>query len=84
VVSCADKLHNLWTIAEEHALVGEEVWGRFKRGRVEQEWYYRGLVRSLCDVDDPSHGEIPFCPEFRELVEQVFGTVLAAFRRRQV
>lgn len=47
VVTCADKLANIRTINEEHQRIGEKVWGRFKRGREKQEWYYRGLVDSL-------------------------------------
>jgi len=72
VVSCADKLHNLRTIATAYEEMGERVWVRFKRGRAEQEWYYRGLVESLCD-DPGSEPEIPFCGEFTDLVEKVVG-----------
>jgi (p)ppGpp synthase/HD superfamily hydrolase len=72
VVSCADKLHNIRTIAAEHDRQGDAIWSRFKRGRQEQEWYYRGLVASLCDT--PADGpEIPFCPALREEVERLFG-----------
>ena len=72
VVACADKLHNLRTIAAEHEKLGEAVWSRFKRGRSEQEWYYRGLVQSLCDQRE-GEKEIPFCAEFRDEVERLFG-----------
>ena len=71
VVACADKLHNIRTVAAEHARMGEAVWTRFKRGRQEQEWYYRGLVQSLCDT--PGDGpEIPFCAALREEVDRLF------------
>lgn len=73
VVACADKLHNLRTIAAEYENMGDAVWSRFKRGRIEQEWYYRGLVESLCDQSEGKE-EIPFCAEFRNEVEKVFGT----------
>jgi (p)ppGpp synthase/HD superfamily hydrolase len=72
VVSCVDKLHNLRTIAAEHARVGERVWDRFKRGRKEQEWYYRGLVESLRDGYE-GDDDIPFYGEFKEEVEKLFG-----------
>jgi len=47
VVICADKLANIRTINEDYQRIGEKVWERFKRGREQQEWYYRGLVDSL-------------------------------------
>jgi (p)ppGpp synthase/HD superfamily hydrolase len=75
LVACADKLHNLRSVAAGREAVGEGVWERFKRGRAEQEWYYRGLVDSLCGgTGGASDGkEIPFCAEFREGVEKLFG-----------
>src|SRR5689334_15091995 len=64
VVACADKLHDVQSILAEGEDAGEGVWARFKRGRAEQEWYYRGLVDSLCGAGAESRegGEIPFCP----------------------
>ncbi|MGA7732832.1 MAG: HD domain-containing protein [Chloroflexia bacterium] len=73
VVACADKLHNLGTVAEGYARLGDEIWGRFKRGRKEQEWYYRSLASSLCEYTPPGQAAVPFCVAFEELVEQVFG-----------
>lgn len=71
-VACADKLHNIRTIAAAHKQMGEQVWTRFNKGRAEQAWYYRGLVGALCA---PRDGEppIPFCDEFKRQVEQLFG-----------
>ena len=68
VVACADKLHNLRTIREALEEQGESVWTRFKRGRQEQEWYYRGLAESLRGAP-----EVPFLREFEEEIEGVFG-----------
>jgi len=72
LVACADKVHNLRTIAEVYEKVGDEVWRRFKRGRDEQEWYYRSLLTVLCGprAEGPP---LPFCQEFGELVRRVFG-----------
>ena len=71
VVSCADKLHNIRTIRMAYEQIGDDVWGRFKRGRGEQEWYYRGLVESLCSA--PADGrEVPFCEELRVEVDRLF------------
>jgi (p)ppGpp synthase/HD superfamily hydrolase len=52
LVACADKLHNIRTIAHNHRRIGDEIWERFKRGRKKQEWYYRNLVSSLCNRSD--------------------------------
>jgi (p)ppGpp synthase/HD superfamily hydrolase len=74
VVSAADKLHNLRTVAREMESSGEGVWARFKRGRAEQAWYYRGLVNSLCGQSSPPETPpVPFCSELRGLVERLFG-----------
>ncbi len=70
VVSCADKLHNARTILAAREEMGDRVWERFKRGRKEQEWYYRGLLESLCGADAAQ--ELPFCVPFREVVEELF------------
>ena len=71
VVACADKLHNLRTIAAEHEKLGEAIWSRFKRGRPDQERYYRGLADSLCNTPE-GQSEVPFCGAFREEVERLF------------
>jgi len=47
IVGCADKLHNVRSILHDLSIEGEEVWSRFKRGKSEQEWYYRNVVESI-------------------------------------
>jgi len=47
LVSCADKLHNVRSMRADWAEVGEALWARFREGRDEQAWYYRGLVAAL-------------------------------------
>lgn len=47
LVACADKLHNIRSVARDLEKHGEETWERFKRGRDRQQWYYAGLVDSL-------------------------------------
>ena len=46
-VVCADKLHNIRTIARDYRMVGDRVWRRFRRGREDQRWYYTSLVNLL-------------------------------------
>jgi (p)ppGpp synthase/HD superfamily hydrolase len=67
-VSCADKLHNLRSIKRDLADRGESAWGKFKRGRDAQKWYYTGVVESL-----GYSGTFPLLEELRVEVEAVFG-----------
>jgi (p)ppGpp synthase/HD superfamily hydrolase len=45
LISAADKLYNARTILSDHRDLGARVWERFKRGRDQQMWYYRELLR---------------------------------------
>jgi (p)ppGpp synthase/HD superfamily hydrolase len=47
VVACADKLHNVMSIRQDVEQTGEETWSRFRRGKKEQEWYYRNVLESI-------------------------------------
>ena len=71
LVACADKLHNIRTIQMEHEKIGDQVWERFRRGRADQERYYRGLVESLCKRSDNQGHESLFQHLERE-VEDFF------------
>ncbi|PLR75753.1 phosphohydrolase [Bacillus sp. V3-13] len=69
-VACADKLHNLQSIRREYEHVGDTVWNRFKRGRQQQEWYYRSLVDSLgCAFT------FPLLEELSQEIERLFSFV---------
>ncbi|PLR92020.1 HD domain-containing protein [Bacillus sp. T33-2] len=68
-VACADKLHNLQSVRRDYALVGDSVWNRFKRGRLQQEWYYRSLVDSL-----GSESNFPLLEELRQEVDRLFSS----------
>ena len=67
LVTCADKLHNIRTMASEFQKVGDTLWERFRRGREDQAWYYRALVDSLCKRDD--NGK--YAPLFEQLRDEV-------------
>lgn len=67
VVVCADKLHNINTIIEEHKRIGDKVWDRFKVGKREQSWYYHGLLDCL------GHCDRQLILEFKSAVESIFG-----------
>ena len=45
LISAADKLYNVRTILSDRRAIGAKVWERFKRGRSQQIWYYRELLR---------------------------------------
>jgi (p)ppGpp synthase/HD superfamily hydrolase len=47
LVSCADKLHNVRSMQADEERLGAALWSRFKRGKAEQGWYYRGLVQAF-------------------------------------
>ncbi len=75
IVACADKLNNIRTIASDYNEIGDKVWERFNRGKKEQEWYYRSLVKSICDQPD--------IPEKMTLFEQLKNEVEKLFGRRE-
>jgi (p)ppGpp synthase/HD superfamily hydrolase len=43
----ADKLDNLKSIIAESDASREDIWEHFKRGRVQQAWYYKGVADAL-------------------------------------
>jgi (p)ppGpp synthase/HD superfamily hydrolase len=45
LVSAADKLYNARAILEDYREIGSSLWGRFKRGRKEQLWYFDELIK---------------------------------------
>jgi (p)ppGpp synthase/HD superfamily hydrolase len=70
-VSCADKLHNVRCMTADYEDIGERLWSRFKAGKVEQEWYYKGLVGSLCDGLE-QHPDNSIFHQFKMAVSQLF------------
>jgi (p)ppGpp synthase/HD superfamily hydrolase len=44
VVSAADKLHNSRSILDDHYLIGDAVFDRFRKSKDHTLWYYRELV----------------------------------------
>lgn len=45
LIACADKLHNLLSILDDHVTYGEALWERFNSGKSEQQWWYRQVHR---------------------------------------
>lgn len=50
LVCCADKLSNLRSMASDRKVIGEKLWERFKAGKSDVEWYYRGVAKALPDL----------------------------------
>ncbi len=70
-VVCADKLHNIRSIARDCRKVGDRVWRRFRRGREDQRWYYTSLVNSLRSRRKSASYEKLY-KELKREVEEVF------------
>ena len=51
--------------------IGERLWNRFNAGKDEQEWYYKGLVGSLCDRLE-QHPDNSIFHQFKMAVSQLF------------
>jgi (p)ppGpp synthase/HD superfamily hydrolase len=69
IVSCADKLNNLRSMAVEFDRIGNDVYKRFRRGAEKQKWYFIGLVRSLCSEETMKYD---IFLQFKKEVEEFF------------
>ena len=49
IVSMADKLHNVRSIAADYRMIGESIWERFTGARNGTLWYYRALVMAFAE-----------------------------------
>lgn len=72
MVSVADKLHNITSMLADYEEHGENLWKRFKRGREDQEWYYRSLVEALGGDGFSKH---PLHIALVEAVDRMFKSV---------
>lgn len=68
-VITADKLHNLKSIRADINMMGEKVWERFNRGRLDQHWYYSSIVKQIAHLN----AEFALIRELENEVEEVFG-----------
>jgi len=55
LVACADKLHNVTSMLEDHTQIGDALWYRFNRGRDKQQWYFNELVKQLENSEIGNH-----------------------------
>ncbi|MRX73771.1 HD domain-containing protein [Bacillus lacus] len=48
----ADKLDNLNSIISSYEIFGEDIWQHFKRGREQQQWYYKAIAAGIIKEDE--------------------------------
>lgn len=68
----ADKLANIRAIHRDYESLGEELWGRFNRGKDQQAWYYHSSANALRSLADDTAAK-EFYDEYVELVHATFG-----------
>jgi GTP pyrophosphokinase len=55
LVAAADKLANATAVLRDLHRCGGGVWGRFRVGRADQLWYYRGCLAALSEGETGEH-----------------------------
>ncbi|MCH5158148.1 MAG: bifunctional (p)ppGpp synthetase/guanosine-3',5'-bis(diphosphate) 3'-pyrophosphohydrolase [Clostridiales bacterium] len=60
-VCLADKLSNMQSMVYDYALIGDELWKRFKADKEHVRWYYRGIIESTKRVDCPLRKRLIDC-----------------------
>jgi len=70
IVALADKLSNLRNMATDYKHIGDALWSRFHspKGRIDQEWRFRGLMRAFSDMAGTDAYN-----EFCDHVVEIFG-----------
>ena len=72
LVSCADRIENLQAIRDDRERVGEDIWTRFRRGRDQQEWYYRSVLAVLAERLTAGPG-LSLVSHLKKALAEVFG-----------
>jgi len=74
LVAAADKYHNLSHTLYNEGIIGQAVWERFGRGKEQQAWYYRSVLKSLlANVSNPDQYSI--FGKLEDMVNVVFDGV---------
>jgi (p)ppGpp synthase/HD superfamily hydrolase len=73
VVTCADKLDNVLSMAVEYREQGDALWRRFSRGRDDQAWYYRSVVERISQGPELHDAGLELLSQLREAVASLFG-----------
>ena len=72
LVSAADKLDNLRSIAYDHARIGEALWKRFNATKDQQAWYYSAVASILQAKGSDNKILAEFGNEMTMLCKKVF------------
>jgi (p)ppGpp synthase/HD superfamily hydrolase len=72
LVSSADKLDNLRSIASDHARIGEALWKRFNASKDQQDWYYSSIAAIVKQKGQDHKILADFGEEMTELCKKVF------------
>ena len=72
LVSGADKLDNLRSIAYDHKRIGEEIWKRFNAGKEQQAWYYTSISAIMENKGKENHILLALGNGMKELCKNVF------------
>ena len=51
-MACADRIHNIRSLAADYRQAGEAVWERFRANKEETLWFYREVFRSLIEAGE--------------------------------
>ena len=68
-VGLADKVHNAESMVDDYGVIAEDLWKRFRAGRDEQAWYFRGLREAFRGKD----ARTPLFKRLDAAVEMLFG-----------
>ena len=68
-LACSDKLSNLRSMNSDYSEYGDDLWNRFNNGKIEQNWYFSGLIEALGNLEETDMYE-----ELKYLYEIVFAT----------
>jgi len=76
VLTLADKLSNIRSMARDYMLVGEKLWQRFNvKEKEKHAWYYNSMIELLEELSD-----FPEYQEYAALCRRVFGDTEACRR----
>ena len=68
LISAADKLYNAKSILDDHRLIGDAVWARFKRGAEKQLGYFKKLLEGF-----RAHPTNKIVDEFERVLNELEG-----------
>jgi (p)ppGpp synthase/HD superfamily hydrolase len=71
LATCADKLDNLRCMVEDYMFIGEDLWKKFNAPKLDIEWYYRSVLKSLSEGESIEDSKLYRL--FEKEVKEFFG-----------